>query len=264
MAAPKKSKPTSKKSKTSKVMQDVAKPGETRVDSTSRPVIVGHKSTIKQDPMFKETGDDPEESLARPARGKDLEPVSDEPLVTEELEESTEVQPEPETTEDTAEFTLPIELEEEPAPKEESDKKPEAGPKPELEESPEELPKEKKITITPDKKPETSPEKSKGKSEPEEPVTGDDAAKDTSSDEVKTKESADAKALAEQEARIAEVQKLVNSKEFFVPIGQVSRRSNYAVVTLCLLVIVAAAVGINFAVDAELIEIGVEPLTDFL
>ncbi len=262
MAPLKKSKSTSKKSKTSKVLHDVAKPGETRVDTTSRPVIVGHKSTIKQDPMFKEASDDPEEPLARPARGKDLEPVSDEPLVTEELEESTVAQSEPETTEETAEFTLPIELEEEPTPEEEPEKKPEPEPKPELEESP----KEKKVASTPDKKPETSPEKSKEKSEAEEPSPGEDTAKDASTDEVdKTKESADAKALAEQEARTAEVQKLVNSKEFFVPIGQASRRrSNYAGIILLILVIVAAAIGVNFAVDAELIEIGVEPLTDFL
>ncbi len=42
---------------------DVAKPGETPPDATSRPVIVGHTAMLKRDPMVREKAD-PDEAPA--------------------------------------------------------------------------------------------------------------------------------------------------------------------------------------------------------
>lgn len=271
MAAPKKPKSSSKKSKPTTVLHDVAKPGETPADSTSRPVIVGHKSTMKQDPMFKEPGDESE--ATRPARGKDLAPLSEDSLLAEESIESqpkgekkpATSEPEPEAV---GEFTLPVGLDEESVPEAVSEEKEdkstkEPEPEPEFESEKTEPHKEEVEPAV-----ENKPRKPKDEPKPEEVSKEKDekSAEEASDNEVdETKATAEAKEQAEEDARKAEIQKLVNSKEFFVPIGQVSRRrSNYTVVILLILVIIAAAISINFAVDAEIIEIGIEPLTNFL
>ncbi len=73
------------------------------------------------------------------------------------------------------------------------------------------------------------------------------------------------KQAAEEESRQAEVQKLIESKEFHVPIGQESRRrSMHRVILLLLLLIVLILAGLNFAIDAEAIDIGISALTDIL
>ncbi len=45
---------------------DVAKPGKTPPDSTSRPVIVGHKPLVKQDPMVNGSSDGKTETKEEP------------------------------------------------------------------------------------------------------------------------------------------------------------------------------------------------------
>jgi hypothetical protein len=104
--------PISKKSK----VFDVAKPGETPADTTSRPVIVGHTPMIKQDPMV--VGDEAEETEKASSRSKDLkiEPLeTTDDLTQEKTSEDSKI--EKETTEDTTkeptETNEPAEVEQE-------------------------------------------------------------------------------------------------------------------------------------------------------
>jgi hypothetical protein len=81
--------------------------------------------------------------------------------------------------------------------------------------------------------------------------------------EVGTKK-ADQKQQEELEKQNAELEKSIESKEFFVPIGLVSRRRSHLYWIIFGLFLLLLLVGVNFGIDAELIEIGVEPLTNLL
>lgn len=118
---------------------------------------------------------------------------------------------------------------EEPEPEEEVAKKPKA-----TEEKPEEEPKPKDGAV--------------------EALAGEVNAK---REEQKQKEAAEAKAK--------ELEKVIESKEFFLPIGQAARRrSAFRFVLIFVALLVLAAAILNFMIDAETIDIGVEPLTDLL
>lgn len=73
---------------------DVSKPGETAAHPTSRPLIVGHKSEIKQDPMVT-SQENSEEAEEQP---EEIVPNKSEPIIkpdedTEETQETTEEKP---------------------------------------------------------------------------------------------------------------------------------------------------------------------------
>lgn len=81
------------------------------------------------------------------------------------------------------------------------------------------------------------------------------------------KQAADKKQQKEQDKqatiREEKVTALINSKQYYVPIAQVTkRRIKHVVVAILLLVLLL--VGLNLAVDAELLDVGVQPLTDIL
>jgi hypothetical protein len=89
-------------------------------------------------------------------------------------------------------------------------------------------------------------------------------AVDTLINEVDAKQ-ADKKQKKEFEERMAELEKSIESKEFFVPIGVAShRRSKRRLIGLMILILLLGLAGLNFAVDAEVIEIGVQAFTDLL
>lgn len=93
----------------------------------------------------------------------------------------------------------------------------------------------------------------------EDELVSDEAAKEDKAD-AKDKEHKEDDALA---ARIKEAEKSIQSKEFFVPLGKVSRRrSKNRLLFLLFFVIIAGAVFLNFAVDAGIIDIGVKPFTN--
>lgn len=67
----------------------------------------------------------------------------------------------------------------------------------------------------------------------------------------------------EEEDKSQEIEELINSKKYYVPIGQVTRkRKLHAAIIILLVLIILALVGVNFALDADMIDVNVEPLTD--
>jgi hypothetical protein len=87
----------------------------------------------------------------------------------------------------------------------------------------------------------------------------DELAKQAANKKHKEQEDKDEKVKTEQ------VDKLVSSKKYFLPIGQVTRRRNNrnALIILLLLLILGLVVA-NFAVDAGLIKTDIKPLTDLI
>lgn len=67
----------------------------------------------------------------------------------------------------------------------------------------------------------------------------------------------------EQEDKKADIDRLIESKQFYVSVGQVTkrRRKNLFIFTL-LVIVILSLVALNFAIDAEIIDAGIEPLTD--
>ena len=81
------------------------------------------------------------------------------------------------------------------------------------------------------------------------------------------KQAADKKQQKEQDkqasVREEKVTALINSKQYYVPITQVTkRRIKHVVIALLLLAVLL--LGLNLAVDAELLDVGVQPLTNIL
>lgn len=89
-----------------------------------------------------------------------------------------------------------------------------------------------------------------------------DAAADVAT-KKQVKEEAEKKAAA-QEKHQAEVNALIASKQFFVPINAVKKRRTKQYVFLFLFILTLAALGFLAALDAELIDIGITPPTNYL
>lgn len=196
---------------------DVAQPGKTAASSTSRPVIVGHKSQAK-DPMVVE---DPKEDNDQPSKSADEQPAKvlkpKRATVIAPLDNSiAKEEKKPEEPDEPAE---PVEVEE---------------------------PKEDKAQ------------------EEAEPKSSDAANVAAVAESVDSKQALK-KEKRELEDRNAEIESLIESKQFYVPIGQVTkrRRMNFFLIIL-LLMVLAAVIALNFAIDAEILDIGFAPLTDIL
>lgn len=79
--------------------------------------------------------------------------------------------------------------------------------------------------------------------------------------DIKSKAKEDKEASVKQE----QVDKLVESKKYALPIGEVTRRRNTRIMlVLLLVVIILAAVVANFAIDAGIIQTDIKPLTDVI
>ena len=166
---------------------DVAKPGKTAASATSRPIIVGHGSSMKQDPM-----------------------VTSPP--SEEKKGNTEVSA---------------------------------------------LRSHKEAVIKPDVRQDDN-EKDESEKIP------DAAAVDTLAQAANDKKE-DQKEAEEVVARVLELEKIIESKQYFVPVGEAKRRrSNQRTLGVVILLLVLAIAGINFAIDAEALDIGIKPLTNLL
>lgn len=80
-----------------------------------------------------------------------------------------------------------------------------------------------------------------------------------------TAKQADKKQKQDMQAHADEIEQLIASKHYFVPIGQVNRRrSHYRVILALVVAIALMAVCLNFAIDAEAIDIGIDALTNII
>lgn len=69
----------------------------------------------------------------------------------------------------------------------------------------------------------------------------------------------------ELDERAKHIEELIEAKTYNVPIGQLSRKRNIRlVIVMLILLIVGGLIALNFAIDAGVVDIGVEPLTDII
>ncbi len=210
---------------------DVAKPGETAADASSRPLIVGHGTIIKQDPMVVD-----QEPATEPKpvskTGVSIQPLGEpEEKPTKKNKSVTDIQ----VLEDAAS----------------EDAKESTQEAPELED------------VKSDDTPEDSKETKQTKEDTESP-----AEEETDSDQLESSGGAtnalanelvakkEAEHQAKKEARKAEqTQELIASKKYFVNVhqGPASSSAGQWIILLLLLVVV----GVVLAIDAGLIDVGI-------
>lgn len=224
---------------------DVAKPGETAADASSRPLIVGHGSIIKQDPMVVDP-DPAAESKPVSKRGVSIQP-------TTEIKEEAKA---PDSPKPTTIKVLDEVSEEKP---DESVKKEEAvvEPKAEKVEEPTVEPEKTEEEITETKETDDPKEEPAPETKPEEETVSDQpessevAATNALANELVAKKAAEEKAK-EAAKKAEEFQSLINSKKYFVNIHQSATSGGAGKwILLLLLLLIAGAVA---AIDAGLVE----------
>jgi hypothetical protein len=239
-----------KKEDDSKVF-DVAKPGETAAEPTARPVIVGRSSILKQDPMVAGGDDDAgvqEKSSVSSLSTKskiNIKPLSQNESTEDEgkITVSTEANKKPEGIE----IGSPAKDEKAAGDNEEVTAKPKA-------------PSEQKSAEEPAQKAEE--DKDEKKEEPASDTTGTGAV-DALAGEANAKKESD-KEAEESLKKAAEIEGIIESKEYYVPIKETISRRSGRLLSIFLLLCLLAVVGLNFAVDAQLVDVGISPLTDLL
>ena len=185
-------------------MDDVSRPGKTPADSTSRPVIVGHRPLLKQDPMVSKTEEEAEAS----ANNEDLKSTSN--FSEHTLEPSNEAK----------------------------------------EEAKEKTEEEEKMS-------------SETLADEDQPPGASSAAVDALASEVSAKREAEKASEADVKKQL-ELEETIQSRKYFVPIGEVSKRRMNRIIIGILLLMLLTIAAINFAIDAELLDIGLQSLTDLL
>lgn len=230
---------------------DVAGPGKTTPDPTSRPLIVGHRSILKQDPMMADNSSKPAEITVtnEPSKASDQEVKkagdSEEKVkVTRELNikppdglkaavsSANEAEAGSQATKETKPTTDPSN---------QADKSTPTPSEPANQETPEDQ----------EVKDETSAQAS----------VSSQAGVNEVAKQVEAKK-IDEKAVKEAAEKQTALEKLITEKKYFVPIGEKKRRRNTWV--LLLVVIIAAVVGGYLAVDADLIKVDVELPVDLI
>lgn len=212
-----------------KQVMDVSHPGKTAPPLTSKPVIVTNR-TILKDPMVVDTSEeDDKKAEDAPKTPAAKAPVASDIESVEPKEKEVAAKPE-HVVQPIAE---PV-VEDKPA-----DDKPIEEPK----------------------KAEPTPEPAK----PTEPAPSNQESDDDSDNgAVITDAQIEAEAAAEV-ARDAQVQKLIDSKKYYVPVNAVEKRRTKRVIALgIVLSIVLALAWVDIALDAGLIDLGsVTPVTHF-
>lgn len=246
-----------------KPVMDVDKPGKKPADATSRPLIVSRKVIVKDDTV-KEADDD-----AVPG-APDLN-QKDQRLKKLMGKKSTEINISPE-----GDLKKEENAPEEPKKNDSTDDKPKDEDKPEKEEEKkpaEDEPKadggdNEKEEEKADKEPD-GPKKEDDKEEPDDNESEEKSKVDKTDpivDEL-AKQALGKRQKEEQEkqqkAQEEKIQKLSESKKYFLPVGQVTRRrNNRRMLMVLILIIVLAIVVLNFLIDADIIQVGVKPLTN--
>ncbi len=197
-------------------LADITPPGKTPARATSRPIIIGHGSMVKADPM-----------------------VVTEDAVTVSQETQESVHSTQSRIEVPADIVAAMETEAtEAVIVDKSDSSIESNSEPEDESASDK---------------QTSDESS-----------SDTGVVDSLMDEVSAKQ-ADRKQKEELSAKTAEIEESITAKEFFVPIKSENRRRSRILISIFLIcALLLVAVGVNMAVDAEMLDIGIKPLTNVL
>lgn len=291
-------KKVTKKVDTKDPVMDVARPGKTEPDASSRPIIVTRKPVV-QDPMVKEKADDlipgpPEvndknsrlKSLkrSRPAvisissEGELKQDNDDKPAETKTEKPKPEILKAEEKSEKPSVPNLPaikeiIEPDEnksskieepvkEPAPEPEvaSDEKNDSKEKPkEQSDLDEDDTQESKESD--DKKDDTDKNSDDEKSVQNDMPTSDGIVDELAKQAVNKshKEQED----KEKQAETDHITKLADEKKYALPIGQVTRKRNARnLLVVLLIIILLLLIGANFAIDAGLVKTNIKPITD--
>jgi hypothetical protein len=268
-----------------KMSDDVAHPDKSSPDDTSRPIIVTNRPIIK-DPMT--VDQDAAQMLAKePAKLKkqtapDLKPLSaptlpeDKPADLPEVPIETAIKAAASRRQKPADEeakTHELEPEEKVEKKDEKPEIKKEAEKPKVEEPiPEKETKEpsKEMVVQPDEKPALEPAPAKPEVKPEaepEPEPKPDTEEPEKTDEKTKKELTDKVAVAEAEEakRTAEIQKLIESKKYVLPINSVEKRRTKRFMALgILLCLLLAAAWVDISLDAGLIHInGLKAVTHF-
>lgn len=230
---------------------DVTNPKQVTPSSTSRPVIVTNRPIIKQDPMMSVAEDanvgelsqssQPTAPLLEPSKTPIIKPIhiSDEPKAKKTDEDEAKAD----------EQAVDPPAEEKPTDDVADDSEP--AKKPEPEEQSEESKSEDAETVEADTetKPADEPATDNAEKSTDDPE-GDDAKVPAIDDAAVAKEEAAAKQRAE------EMQKLIDSRQFYVPVNMVERkRSTRTSVMLIILQVVLTIALIDLMLDANIIEL---------
>lgn len=202
---------------------DVAKPGKTPASSTSRPVIVGHGPMLK-DPMVNEEEKEDSRQTAPKISGGTIGEKVVEPPKKEDSDSVKESSKEDKATEESPEKTEEKKAEEQ--------------------------------TTSTDSITEKIEEKEEDSSNKTDNVNNDEDTKQDKN-EVQAVNKADTAKKnpaqsKEDEARQKEIEKLIEEKKYFVPIGQVAKKRNNTTAVVALFIVLLAICG-YLAVDAGLI-----------
>lgn len=269
--------PRSKKpdEEANKVM-DVAKPGKTAPDASSRPLIVGHQPMVKDPMMSNPTApaDDLEQKEDQKSitshTGLTIQPGSSADT-TLDSKDQTETTPElgdklpPAPTTDNAPI-LPDSFMQENTGTPEQKPEPivqDTVPPPEQTKPPElEVPTEPKAEDIP-KPSEPQPDQADPDESSAEPSGDDAAAVDAVASEAGAKKQPTGPTEAEN-AKQAALEKAIASKQYFVPISRTKSRGVSHMITVALVVVLLLAVAVELAIDAGVLNVGVPPVIDLI
>lgn len=231
---------------------DVAKPGKSAPDDSSRPVIIGHRTILKdptvnapEDPEF------PKEEKARETTtAPELKATSGEKVVIP-ISEKSSSKDKKKKTEDSAE-------EEKTAPEAPEESSEEIFA-PQAKKEKEEVDTTDKPDSTDDKpvKKEDTTEEANNKTE--EPDTAAEKDDEAAPAETPADQKAADKKEQEEIARQAALEKTVVDKTYFVPIGEVKRkRSNRRALLVLLVVIIIAVALADLLIDSGMIKTNIK------
>lgn len=244
---------------------DVAKPGKTPPDDSARPVIVGHRTILKdptlapvEDAEFPKDEDKPTTTapeLKPPSAEKIVIPISDKPSKDKKKKPDTaqKIEPAAEKSEDPAPEAVEPAVEETVSASETDEKSPPAAE----EKTPEPEPTE------PEPSDQDTAKKSVAAEEPDTEDASDTGEPDTEANNnvepgPEAQKQADKK-QREDQARQAALEKIVTDKTYFVPIGEVKRkRSNRRALFTLLLLIIMAAVLADLLIDSGTIKTSIK------
>lgn len=240
------------KKKPAKKISDVAHPGKSAPSGNSKSVIVPTRPIMKDPMVVEESGsDDEDKKITVKTREAVVAPVGDAEIEKKSSEDKTELKAEDDKK------TIAVLAEEAAVKKTESEEKKKADDEPEE--------KEDVPTVAPaDESPDEKPISSSENSPKDDSGPGTDSVSDDGPS-TKSVTEADEEELAAQEKHDAAIQKLIDSKQYELPINSVERRRSKRVVALgVILSILLVLLWVDIALDASLIQVdGIKPVTHF-
>jgi hypothetical protein len=212
---------------------DVAKPGQSAAGPTSRPVILS-RSMIKNDPMVVGAKKDSKNAERQDTPKETKVTVTSAPTEADKAEEQ---KPQPEPAQPEAEDSIPDKSADEPA---------QTAGKEQTADQPEENDQDKPT---------------KGEASP---PSSDSAEIGTLAEEASVGK--ETQKQQNEEAKQAEAkQKLIDTRQYYLNIGEIKRRRTNARILVVLLVLtILAVVSYGLALDAELLDSNLQPVTDIL